>query len=260
MQGLLDRAAPISIEPRIIADVGSATGQGSRELARHWRRARVLSIDLSRRMLCAGRQGRGWFSRQRDVQADAHAMPFKDGSIDLLVANLSLPWFSRPETCLAEIGRVLRREGLFVFTTLGPDTLVEVRDAWREAEDQTDAGPHVHPFADMHDIGDALIRSGMTDPVLDVERIAITYEGPDALFRDLRQAGSTNLLAARRPGLTGKKRFERFTGALRNKASGRQLSITVELIFGHAWSAGTRRTPREFHVDASRIGRRKRNQ
>lgn len=251
MDGLAERLAPMAIEPAVILDIGSATGRGGRWMSKRYRRARVISLDISRRMLLGARKGRGWFSRQRDVQADAHALPLIDGSVDLAMANLALPWFTRPETCLTEIGRVLRAEGLFLFSTLGPDTLVEIRDAWREADD----GVHVHPFADMHDIGDALIRAGLSDPVLDVERVTVTYEKPSALFDDLRQAGGTNLLAGRASGLTGKNRFARFVSALERRSKDGKTAATVELVFGHAWARGTRQTPQEFHVDAASIGR-----
>lgn len=251
MEGLLERLAPMSLKPEVIVDVGSATGRGSRELARRWRRARVLSIDLSHQMLMSGRTGRGWLSRQRDVQADAHDLPLKTGCADLLVANLSLPWFDQPERCLQQFGRVVRKEGLLLFATLGPDTLREIRDAWQ----QIDTGAHVHPFADMHDIGDALIRAGLTDPVLDVERVSVTYDDPQALFADLRRSGGTNLLPNRLPGLTGKDRFERFVTALKSQSQDGRIAVTTELVFGHAWARGGRQTPQEFHVEASSIGR-----
>jgi malonyl-CoA O-methyltransferase len=254
--GLLERLAPMQLQPACIVDLGSAAGAGSLALSRAWRRALVVSTDLSRAMLRTGLLKRRWRSRIRGVQADAHALPFREGSVDMVVANLSIPWFSRPEACLAEIARVLRREGLFAFATLGPDTLIEVRDAWLEADGEN-TGQHVHPFADMHDIGDALLRAGLTDPVLDVERLTITYEEPAALWRDLRVVGARNALGGRPAAMTGRQRFRRFEEALLARAPGGRFGVSVELVFGHAWGAGRRQTPQEFHVNPARIARRR---
>lgn len=257
-EGLIDRLAPMQLEPATILDLGAATGTGSRALAKTWRRARVISLDISRGMLAAGRRGRSWFSRIRDVQADAGSLPFNDGSLDMVFANLSLPWLAHPEQAFADIARVLKKEGLFVFATLGPDTLVEVREAWRSAEGGA-AAPHVHPFADMHDIGDALVRAGLRDPVLDVERITVTYSDPRSLYRDLHRSGARNALAGRRAGLTGRGRFRHFEDRLCATANGGDIGITVELVFGHAWGSGRRQSAQEFHVDPGTIGRMRRN-
>jgi len=255
LEGIVERLAPVQVDARRILDLGSGSGAASRRMARMWRRSRISSVDLSAAMLIRAKRERSRFARIREVRADAAALPFAEASFDVVVANLSLPWFDNPEAALREVARVLRREGLFAFASLGPDSLVEIRDAWASV----DADRHVHPFADMHDVGDALVRAGLRDPVLDVERLEFSYENPRALYRDLAAAGGRNAASGRRPGLTGKSRFARFESALRDSAGGGPILVSIELVFGHAWGGGRQRDPAEFAIDPGSIGRRRRN-
>lgn len=250
--GLLDRLEPVKLEPRQILDLGSAAGAGSRRLAKLFRSARVTSVDLSGRMLRVGRSQRSRFARVSEVQADAAALPFATGAFDLVVANQLLPWIGDLQPCFAGIARVLREGGLFLFATLGPDSLMEVRDAW------SDRGAHVNPFIDMHDVGDALVQSGLRDPVVDMERLTVSYSDVGSLFDDLTASGARNCLRGRSSGLTGKRRFRQFVERLRRDAAGAELSISLELVFGHAWGGGPPPSAGEYRVDASRIGRLRR--
>ena len=143
-------------------------------------------------------------------------------------------------------------DGLFAFATLGPDSLLALRNAWQTV----DEGAHVNPFADMHNVGDALVRSGLRDPVLDVDRLAVSYEKPEALFRDLTAAGARNCLAGRQRGLTGRRRFEAMTSAV--FAGGSSATLEFELVFGHCWGGVTRRPDGMIGVDAGRIPIRRR--
>ena len=146
-------------------------------------------------------------------------------------ANLLLPWIDDPVDAFREVSRVLRQDGLFVFSTLGPDSMLSLRTAWRTADD----GEHVNRFIDMHEVGDALVRAGLRDPVLDVDRLNVTYENQEALFRDLTATGSRNCLAMRRRGLTGRDRFETMRRALNAIPGGEHLSLEFELVYGHCW-------------------------
>lgn len=249
--GLLERLQPMQLKPKRILDLGAAEGAGSRVLAKHYRGSRVLSLDLSGGMLAVGRRKRSRFARIRELQADAAAIPLASGSIDLIVANQLLPWIDQPERVFAELRRVLRKEGLLAFATLGPDSFLEFRDIWRQEDDFS----HVNDFADMHNIGDAVVRSGLSDPVLDVELLNVTYRDPKKLFRDLHRAGSGNALLGRRPTLTGKARLQRVAAALAGPASSEPISIGLELVFGHAWGTGPPAEPGEFRVDPATIGR-----
>ena len=250
--GLLERLAPMLVEPRTIVDLGCGTGSACPLLAGRFRRARVIGIDLSANMLRALERKRSWRSKTAAVQADAAALPLADGSVDVIFANLLLPWIDDPGAVFSEVARVLREGGLLLFSTLGPDSLLELSDAWRSV----DAGPHVNSFPDMHNIGDAAVRAGLRDPVLDVDRLGVTYENPAALFRDLTAAGARNSLRERSKSLIGKQRFAAMTDALDAARHDRLIRVELELVYGHCWGSGAIASAGEYRIDANRIGRR----
>lgn len=250
--GLLERMSPMLVNVDRILDAGAATGDASRRLAKLYRRSRVVSLDCSANMLRQARRKRTRFSRVEELQADASALPLQQGSVDLVFANMLLPWLDDLDGFFESVNRVLRKDGLFVFSTLGPDSLSEIRGAWAGV----DRGEHVNTFVDMHDIGDALVRSGLREPVLDVDYLTVTYRTVDDLFADLTRSGSRNSLKHRQRALTGKGRFGVLRRTLANNCDGGVLPLQLELIFGHAWGGGPRPTPGEFRLDVSRIGRR----
>ena len=250
-EGLLTRLAPMLIDAKTIVDLGCATGAGTRALSKQFRRAHIISIDLSQQMLRQAQHKRSFFGRRSVIQANAAALPLAAHSVDLVFANLLLPWISDPAILFTEIARVLRNEGLFIFSTLGPDSLRELRQAWQGVSDDA----HVNRFLDMHDIGDAAVRSGLRDPVLDVDRLRVSYEKPEAFFADLTALGGRNSLQNRPRSLTGKARFGAMTDALTDPGA---LAFDLELVYGHCWGSGAVPTGGEVRVDAIEIGRRKR--
>lgn len=252
--GLFERLEPMRVEVMQVLDLGCATGKSSERLARHFRRARVTGVDLSLSMLKRSKSKRGFFSHCREVQADANQLPFGNACIDVIFANLLLPWITEPPGLFAEIARVLRVDGLFVFATLGPDSLAELRDAWTAV----DAAQHVNRFWDMHDIGDQLVQAGLRDPVLDVDQLAVNYQSVESLFADLTACGARNALSNRSPALTGRARFADFRNRLAGQAADSGLNLSLELVYGHAWGGGPRQAGGEFHLGVEQIGRRRR--
>ncbi len=247
--GLCARLEPLLLEPATLLDLGSATGSTGRAMRKRFRRAHVVSVDLSRAMLGKARRNKTWLSRASFVQADAEHLPFADASFDLVVANQLLPWMPDPQRVFAEVSRALKKGGVFAFATLGPDSLREIGRAWAGV----DAGVHVNRFADMHDIGDGLVRAGLADPVLDVDRLRVTYENPRTLFADLTRAGARNALADRARGLTGKSRFEKMAKALTRGDDGDGIVLDLELVYGHCWGVGPKNDPAAWRIDANRI-------
>ncbi|MHB8367939.1 MAG: methyltransferase domain-containing protein, partial [Acidithiobacillus sp.] len=148
---LIERLDFVKLEPQWILDMGSGTGLQSRRLNRRYPRARLLALDLASNMLQQARRRKGWRQRQYFCQGDAENLPLATASIDLLYANMSIQWCNDLDQVLREFARVLRPGGLLMFSTLGPDTLKELRQAFAAVDDQ----PHVSHFIDMHDIGDA---------------------------------------------------------------------------------------------------------
>ncbi|MDH3546196.1 MAG: methyltransferase domain-containing protein, partial [Gammaproteobacteria bacterium] len=195
--GLLARLEPILIEARTIVDLGCATGSACRRLGKQFRRSHVIGVDLALGMLQQMKRKQSWSAKPSPVQANATALPFADQSIDVIFANLLLPWIDDPARVFKEIARVLRKDGLLLFSTLGPDSLQELRQAWQSV----DIAAHVNRFLDMHDIGDAVVGAGLRDPVLDVDRLEVTYSDTDTLFRDLTATGGRNSLQRRNRSL-----------------------------------------------------------
>lgn len=167
-------------------------------------------------------------------------LPLADASVDVMFSSLMLQWCDPPDDALAEIRRVLKPGGFFAFTTLGPDTLRELRTAWQEADRAADDYSHVNHFLDMHDIGDALVRAGLSEPVLDVDRIQLTYPDALALMRDLKAIGAHNVTAGRPRGLVGRARLQRMQEAYEAFRKDGKLPATYEVVYGAAWGAAGR--------------------
>src|SRR5215471_2093200 len=134
------------------------------------------------------------------VAADEEALPFGDGSLDLVVSALALHFVNDLPGTLIQIRRALRPDGLFIAALLGGDTLSELRQAFAQAESEIEGGlsPRVAPFADLRQIGALLQRAGFALPVTDVERATVRYNSAFDLMHDLRRMGLTNALVARR--------------------------------------------------------------
>jgi malonyl-CoA O-methyltransferase len=231
---LLARLDLMALAPRVVVDAGAGTGHASRALIRRYPKARVIAVDFSRRMLHAAGRQQSWLRRFARVCADAERLPLADGSVDLILSNLMLQWCN-PDPVFAEFRRVLAPHGLLTFSTLGPDTLRELRSAWAEVDSRT----HVHQFIDMHDLGDALVRSGFASPVLDVERYTLAYIDVRRVAADLKATGAHNATMGRARGLTGRRQFAALQAAYEAHRQDGRLPATYEVVFGHAWTPDT---------------------
>ena len=229
---LVGRLDYIRHQPRRVLDLGAGTGHVSELLLRRYRKADVCAVDFAPAMLEKARRRGGWRRRPRVVCADAASLPFADASFDLLVSNLMLQWCLPLQDYLAEMRRVAAPNGLLMFSTFGPDTLKELRLAWREV----DGGRHVHEFIDMHDVGDSLLATGFSGPVMDMEMITLTYREVLALMRDLKSIGAVNADEGRQRGLLGRGGFRRLCDAYERFRDGAGLlPATYEVVYGHAW-------------------------
>ncbi len=252
---MIARLEWIAFVPECVLDLGCGTGHGAAALAARWPRARVIALDAAPRMLAEARRLAAG-ARIDWLRAEAEAVPLPDASVDLVFSNLVLPWCEDIDAVFAQVARILKPRGLFTFTTLGPDTLGELRAAWRAADDAA----HVHPFTDMHDLGDGLVRAGFAEPVLDVSRYTLTYPHVDALMHDLKATGSQNAASGRPRGLTGRGRIAAMTKAYEPFRTDGVLPASVEAVFGQAWGALDRGgRDGEFAFPVSDIGRRGRD-
>jgi malonyl-CoA O-methyltransferase len=230
---LLSRLELIRIQPAVVVDLGCGTGLGARKLKDRYRAATVIGLDPAPGMLRQARRRSGWLRPLQRICADVYQLPFRDGAVNLMFSNLMLQWCDDLDGALREIRRVLAPGGFFAFTTFGPDTLRELRTAWAAA----DGGTHVSGFRDMHDIGDALTRTGLAEPVMDVERLTMVYPDVAAITRDLKVIGARNATAARSRGLTGKGRWRAMTDAYETQRQAGLLPATYEVVYGAAWGA-----------------------
>ena len=230
---LAERLDLLRIRPLRVLDLGAGTGIGARLLQKRFPRARFVQLDCSWAMLdTARRRAPRWFSRHSFLCADAAALPLADRSFELVFSSLMLHWCGDLGRALREQSRVLRGEGLLLFSACGPDTLRELRQSWAAADD----GPHVNAFPAMQEIGDALIRAGLEEPVLDTERLILRFPDVKALARMLRQLGARNVALERRRGLAGKGRRRRMLDAYEGcRGPDGLLPATFEIIYGHAW-------------------------
>lgn len=230
---LLERLAAFEFAPRVVLDLGCGTGRVTRQLQRRYPRALVIALDIAPGMLREARRKQRWWRRFALLCADALRLPLAAGSADLVFSSLMLQWCEPLEQALAEVRRVLRPGGFFAFSTFGPDTLKELRTAWAQADGLT----HVHRFLDVHDVGDALARSGLAEPVLDVDRIELGYPDVLSLMRDLKASGAHNVTAGRPRTLLGRSRLERMSEAYETLRRGAALPATYEVIYGASWGA-----------------------
>ncbi|WP_295885890.1 malonyl-ACP O-methyltransferase BioC [uncultured Thiohalocapsa sp.] len=237
---MLERLDYIRLTPKRVLDLGCGTGATLDHLAKRWRRAEIIGLDFAHGMLTHARRRGYWLNRPRLLCADAEQLPLADDTVDLVFSNATLQWVNDLDATFSELLRVLRPGGLLLFSTFGPDTLRELRAAWAAVDD----GEHVSPFLDMHDIGDALVRARFADPVMDVERMTLTYPDMRGLMRDLKQLGAHNALAGRSRGLTGRRRLTALAQAYERERRDGRLPATYEVVHGHAWV--TAKAQRQF--------------
>jgi malonyl-CoA O-methyltransferase len=228
--------------PSVVVDLGCGPGRASLAMQRRWPKARVLALDLALPMLRQLQQEQpGWrralgglvARRPQPLCADVRALPLAEGSVDVLFSSVCLQWVEDLPAVFAGFRRVLKPDGLLLVSTFGPDTLVELREAFAAA----DAVPHVSPFASIAQFGDALVHAGFRNPVLDRDDYVTRYPDLAALMRELRATGATNALSTRRHSLTGKARFAAAAAAYEGeRGADGALPASWEVITAMAWA------------------------
>ncbi|MGA7985126.1 MAG: methyltransferase domain-containing protein, partial [Burkholderiales bacterium] len=242
---MLERLDYVRVAPRRILDAGAGTAREARRLAERYRDASLIALDFSLAMLRRAQRGGGFLSRLFDGRrplplcADFERLPLAAGSVGLVWSNMALHWLDEPLGALREFQRVLGNDGLVMLSTLGPDTLKELRAAAGERR--------VHRFMDMHDLGDRLVAAGFSAPVIDMEVITVTYPDTEAFLAELRATGQTGVRADRPRGLAGRRFLARLHESLRAQVRGGRLPATFEVVYGHAWKG----TPRAAAADTA---------
>jgi malonyl-CoA O-methyltransferase len=229
---LMERLDYIRLQPRRVLDLGSGTGVFTRALMKRYRKADVVALDIAQPMLQRVKQRAGWLRKPGCVCGDTESLPFADDSFDFIFSNLMLQWCTDLEATFVELRRVLAPGGLLMFTTFGPDTLMELRASWAAVDGYT----HVNSFIDLHDVGDSLLHTRWAEPVMDSERITVTYRELRTLMQDLKHIGAHNVTSGRPRGLTGKRHLQQLVEAYEPFREDGVLPASYEVVYGHAWS------------------------
>jgi malonyl-CoA O-methyltransferase len=240
-----ERLDYVRIEPKRVLDLGCSRSASLPALSARYPQAQQIGLDISPAMLSAGQVARpswqrwlglGGKSDPLRIAADATQLPLASRSTDLIWSNLLLHWLDDPLPALAEAHRVLDVGGLLMFSTLGPDTLKELRAAF------SDGYAHTQRFIDMHDLGDMLVSCGFADPVMDMEVLTLTYDDFDEMLRELRAAGSACAMKSRRHTLTGRDTWAKARASYETLRREGKLPATFEIVYGHAWKVAAKKT------------------
>lgn len=237
---LVERMEYMSMKPRCILDAGSGTGFVSQLLAERFPKAKITALDLAFNMLTKAKSKRSfkqrWNKQFRYVNAEVESLPFADASVELIISGLTLQWCQDLPKVFKEFKRVLAPGGLLLFSSFGPDTLTELRQSWAEVDDLA----HVNAFADLHDVGDALVQTGFLDPVMDMEMLTVTYKDVKTVMKDLKQIGAHNVMQGRSHNITGKNKLQKMIKAYEHFRIEGLLPVSHEIVYGHAWVPETK--------------------
>lgn len=234
---LCERLDYIRIQPEVIIDIGTGTGFGLPALARKYPDSEIIGLDMSEGMLRKAYASTSDKSSGIDASkikmlcADAEVLPLKENSCDLIFSSLTLQWCNDLNKTFEEFSRVLKPGGLLLFTSFGPDTLIELRSSWAAVDDFQ----HVGGFIDMHHVGDFLLNAGLAGPVMDAEKFTLTYPDAYRLMRDLKAVGARNAVYGRNHSLTGKQHLKAMIEEYEKYRCDGVLPATYEVIYGHAW-------------------------
>lgn len=250
---MLERLEYMRLLPRRVLDAGCGTGRGLGLLRSRYPRADLIGVDFAQaavgfasRSESLPRRLRRFFHGALSAYlcADFVRLPLPAGAIDMVWSNLALAWADDPPAALREFQRVLAPGGLLMFSSYGPDTLKELKSAFSAAS----SARRVHPFADMHDMGDMLVACGFAAPVMDVERITLTYSRVEDLARDLKASGQTCAALDRCRTLTGRGAWHAMLAAYEGARQDGRLPATFEIVYGHAWKSEPRKAGKDRQV------------
>jgi len=240
---MMQRLDIVKMVPKTILDAGCGTGFDIDAMLARYKKAKLFVMDFAVPMLNQARKRGSWLRKATCLCGDLESLPLADNSIDLIYSNVAVQWVNDPQVTFTEFRRVLKPNGLLMFSTFGPDTLKELRKAWSasESNDPNSLGSHVNPFIDMHDLGDALMRSGFADPVMDVDQMQLTYSNVEDLMRELKVLGAHNVIDDRNKGLTGKGKLAAMKAAYEEMRVDGVLPASYEVVYGHAWMPSSKK-------------------
>ena len=227
---LLERLDFRRHEPGVILDLGCATGDSSRALARQFPGANVCALDGSTAMLAKLKPGHG--NGLSGLCADMHMLPLASDSVDLVFSNLTLSWGRDMQAIFTGMRRVMKPGATLVFTCFGPDTLYELKRAWQKMGGH----PPVPAFPDMHDVGDELVRAGFREPVMDADHLTLEFPGLHALLAEMEATGITLIGGENWHRAMCENGSDQLSEAYARSQNGNRFPIVFEIIYGTAFA------------------------
>lgn len=219
---LMERLPLIRLQPKSILECGARSGYLTKQLQRYYPNAELIALDYADQQLAN-------FTDCFRVASHYASLPFGDNSFDMIVSPTTLHWTNDLAACFREFKRVLKPNGLLIFTMMGVETLIELRKSFVSCHE------FLHRFPDMHDVGDLLLQSGFENPVMDMEMLTIRYKKLNTLFEDFKLSGAGNAHQERPKGLFGKKRWQEAVTHYETLKKDNAYPATFEIIYGHAW-------------------------
>jgi malonyl-CoA O-methyltransferase len=213
----------ISSHSTVVLDLGAGTGLLSQQLSKRFPNSKIIALDFAQNSLKNNQIA-------DKICADANHLPLADNSVDIIISSLMMQWCPDLKQLFSEIHRVLKNDGLILFSTFGPDTLKELKKSWSVVDNET----HVNTFTDMHDIGDKMLGAGFQSPVMEMEKLTLTYQSVIDLLKDLKAIGAQTV-GSRSKALMGKDKFKLMNQMYESYRTEGKLPATYEVIYGHAW-------------------------
>ena len=211
---LVERASFVRRQPGTIVDLGCGTGRASRALGARFSEADIICLDISRNMLVETRKADGGGLVMFEVQADLTHLPMAARSADLVYSNLALQWAGDFEQAMNEVRRILRPGGMFLFSVPGPSSLQELHGLTKNG-----GGLQVPIYMpDLQDVGDLLVSTGFTEPVMDCEFITLNYPGAEQMNAELAVTGGAGFAEIQLPGMENE-----------------EVSVSFEVVYGLAF-------------------------
>ncbi len=239
---LLERLELMNVKPERVLDAGCGTGFCTRALKKKYKKAKIIGVDIAPGMIDLANKENGLFSKlgfskveSNKIEyhcADINKLPFDNNHFDLVFSNLAVQWIMEPKLAFLELNRVLKPGGILIFSSMGEETLNELKQSWSSVDKRI----HVNHFFDMKQVGDQVFSSNFENTVMDRDIITMTYQTMVGLMKDLKAIGANNLNSERPKGLMGKTKFNQLKAAYEKfRWEDGQLPATYDVIYGHAW-------------------------
>ena len=223
---IIEKLKFIKISPKNILDLGCGTGYLSLLLKKLYPNAHITCLDFSPEMLYHCKLKEPEFET---ICADIEDLPFKTSKYDIIISSLTLHWCKETEKIFYDIYKILNKNGIFIFTTVGPDTLSELKETYKLIDDKE----HINIFNDMHIYGDLLLNTGFDNPVMDVEKIVMEYPNVQNVFNSIKKIGANTIINSHGGKIT--KSMYRKIIDLYPKTEKMKYPVTYEVIYGTSW-------------------------